>query len=125
MLSISSTKRVESKEFPGVAYTVRVLSEGVRNRASMSLANALVEIRTARAELDMLDLPKDENGDIADKEIDPLQTARVLSLMDKVERINRTEIDPVWMRTAFISIEGLEIDGQSEGLTADQIIESA
>lgn len=119
MLELSSTKTIESKLYPGVVLKYRVMTEGVRNRINLDMASVLAEVRTARAEMSMLNLPKKDDGVTIDEDkTTALDEANVLTLVDKVERLNRAFVDPAYFRHSFVSVEGVVVDGVTPA-TAD------
>lgn len=121
MVEFSSTRVIDSKIYPGVSFTIKVMTEGVRTRLMLGLINELAEIRKIQAELEMIELPKGNDGEVDEKAtIAPDIMARVSSLTDKIQLIRKSKIDPIYGRTCFISVNGVKVDGK-EAPTIDEI----
>lgn len=127
MVEFSTTKPVESKVMPGVTFVFRVLTEGVRNLLNLTMADDLSAVRDLQADINSLDYPRKDDGTIDDKKaLGPRLAADMLKLTDKVDRLQRTRINPAWFKTCYVRVEGLCIDGVDAGtLTADQFIQTA
>lgn len=115
MIDHSSTKRFESKVLPGVAFVIRVFSDGVRNRMNLNLADVLDEIRTLQTKLRIMNI---EN----EAELEPGQLAEVTALLERAELIKSSKVDPEYFKAGFVGVEGLRINGKID-LTADQFRE--
>lgn len=114
MLDYSSTKEVQSQFHPGVSFTIRVISEGVRTRILMDLIDTMSEIRELQVEHQRLqdELPKkeDDSVDILKAMNSPIM-ARLQGLTDKVVLLRKTKVNPAYARVGFVSIAGISIDG--------------
>lgn len=126
MIEFSTTKTVESKVMLGVTFVFRVLTEGVRNLLNLNMADDLSAVRDLQADINSLDYPRKDDGTIDDKKaLGPRLAADMLKLTDKVDRLQRTRINPTWFKTCFVRVEGLSIDGaDAAAMTAEQFIQT-
>lgn len=121
MIEFNSTKVVDSKAYPGVSFTIKAMTEGVRTRLMLALINELAEIRQIQSELELIELPQNEEGVVDEKaKIAPDIMAKVSNLTDKIQLIRKSKIDPIYGRTCFVSITGVKVDGK-ENPTIDDI----
>jgi hypothetical protein len=106
MVAYSSTLSVSSKLYPGVTFTVRRITEEIRNRFRLELAEPLYDLREKRMELSLIKLPEGK-----DTVVDPEIEFKVSGLIDKIRIINATRINSVYARAGFVKLEGMSIDG--------------
>jgi len=57
-----------------------------------------------------LDAIKDEEGNVDQIQTRPEVLESLFNLNDKIDRVTKTQIDPVWFREGLIAIRGLSID---------------
>lgn len=113
-MKFSSTKKFDSKTCEGVSFTIRVMTEGVRARLALKLADPIDRLQRAQREAGALDIPRTDDGDI---DVNDQPTVDTLIKLDgvttRVQMIRKNEIDPSYFQECFVSIEGLEIDGET------------
>lgn len=125
MVKYSSTRRVESRLYPGVSYTLKRMSDARRQELLRAIAPAKEKEREfARRfrELDAKRVPaKNEDGtpkmneetgeqirEFTDKEIEQ----EMMYLLDDLTAFKQSEVYPAYIRWGLSKIEGLEIDDQ-------------
>lgn len=123
-VKFQSRKTVESKIYPGVQFTIRVLSEGIRTRIRLSLAEPLMKIRDLNKELEGIEIPDGTTDSPELKQAAGAAYSKVMRITDETTSVVQSQIDPVYFKHGFISIQGLEIDGSSD-VSAEQLIELA
>jgi hypothetical protein len=110
-MQFHSTVSQTSKHFPDVTFTFRVITEGVRAKLDVKLADPLSEIRSLQLELTQINMPVDDKGDIiSDAKLPMADMIKVNELAEKMASIRRNKIDPVYFETCFVQVEGLSID---------------
>lgn len=118
-MSVVFTSRVtiDSKTTPGVQFTIRRMTDGVRNRLRLSLAKPLAQLRDLQARLNSFDVPENEKDAPAE-----MLTA-ILNLNDEIQNLVASEINPHYFRAAFVGVMGIEVDGEKNP-SADFFIEN-
>ncbi len=123
-VDFKSHRSVKSATMPGVTFVFRVMTEGVRTRLNMALADDLAKLRIVRAKLDSLDVPRQDDGGIDESAaLSPETKAEVLNIIDEIDCIRRTAIDPAYFRECFSHTSGLTIDDRTP-LDADDLLEN-
>lgn len=120
MINLESKTTFESKAFPGIKFTIRKYTEGVRHELRRLTAGNGRELNEAGAEMARL---RDEY--VAAIEADPAAkpTPEFLEAISRVDDIRSCQIEPAYVRAAFVSVDGVQIDGRP--LTANDVIQSA
>lgn len=116
-------KRIESKACPGVAFTVRTLSEGRRIEISMKAGELLAEIdmlrrqaavvgQKAAALLDdaRVALQAGDSGRLAAIAANE-DVAEATRLGNRIRSLERDQVFPLYVAALLASVDGLEIDG--------------
>jgi len=112
------TRKSELPGFEGVSFRFRRLTEGVRLRIRLALADTLAKLREIEAEREelfdriaaRLNRPVEEItlGELTSQERAALQT-----LTDRIELINEAEVKPAYVDACLVAVEGIEINGQA------------
>lgn len=112
-----STVSRESATCPGVRFTVRRLSEGMRVEIRLRCAAALAELRDIEAEREAWfeelaaarGVPIDslKVGDLT-----PAERRRLQGFADRIDLLQAAQIEPAYFDAGFVSVDGLEIDGR-------------
>jgi hypothetical protein len=116
-LNYESTITKESAVCPGVWFTFRRMSEGMRIDLRRKLAEAFGRLR------DVAQDREDFNATLAERVAKPLDTITVGELTAAERRqlaaieerqalVQETEIQPEYFRLGFVRVAGLTIDGQ-------------
>lgn len=124
-------------EFSGVTFTIKKISHGLRTKIRRDLAAALAKIREKSEQIESIvddfklsDEPEepqqlqlvelDDKGEVPAKKpgvrFNRDQTRaiqRITDINNDIEIITAGEVDPVYLRQAFISIDGFQIDGKA------------
>lgn len=136
MIEFATTKTIASKKFPGVEFTIRVMTEGVRTRLALATADALAECRDIQVRIQMTNLPRlpdviVEGGETIKGKIDmtqdaaPKAMADLLTYSDQIEILKRSKIDPQHVKAGFVSMTGIALDGRTDKFTADDVLNCA
>lgn len=127
MIEFSSNIRTESKLYPGIFYTVHVMSDAKRTQLKLRLAAPLAKLRAIQTELAMYPLPRNSEGEVdSEANVTAQMNADLSNLRDRVDVVRSAEMDPVHFEIGFVSIEGLTIDGvAAEEITAQMVREKA
>lgn len=105
-----TTRREESKEFPGVVFYLRKMTEGRRKELRRLINPVNARISEILREQDMIEAQPPEERD----------HLRFINLQDEFDGIFLEQSNPIWIRWGVKSIEGLESeDGQP--LTVDDL----
>jgi hypothetical protein len=115
-LNYESTITKESAACPGVRFTFRRMSEGMRIELRRKLAEAFGRLR------DVAQDREDFNAALAERVAKPLETITVgeltaaerralAALEERQALIQETEIQPAYFQVGFVRVEGLTIDG--------------
>ncbi len=124
-MKFETVKRKESVTYPGVFFTVRILTQGVKNNLLRLVAAPVNKLRDIQAELeDMLQqIPRHACGEACakpcpyaggmdiDHKLTAPEMARITKLQADSELVRQLEINPAYMETCFVSVEGMEIEG--------------
>jgi hypothetical protein len=105
MYEFFTTKTQESKTCPGVKFTVRHITEAIRNKMRLALAGHLADLRDVQAELET-----QLTGPAAISTADDF--AKFYKTRDRVDYITHIHLNPSWLDAGFVSLEGLLVDGQ-------------
>ena len=98
-----TSRREESKRFPGVVFYLRKMTEGRRKELRRTLGPINARINEIMREQNMIDAMPDGERDYA----------KYLALQDEFDGIFLEQSNPAWIRWGVKSIEGLESeDGQ-------------
>jgi hypothetical protein len=118
-MKLSSTKRIESQEIPGVAFTVKRISAKRRDDLDELTAPVAekMEGREEYADLSRERVAAKEAGEVFPTE----KELRWLTLNMQAGRLYSREALPAIVRYCLVSIEGLDIDGKPA--TADALSE--
>jgi len=115
-MNFESTVTKQSK-LAGVSFTVRKLTEGVRIRLRLDLADALARLRDIEAERqEFFEGLASAKGKAVDEitlaELTAKERRALDGFTDRIELINEAEVNPAYFRAGFVAVEGLEIDGR-------------
>lgn len=119
-----------SETHPGVSFKIRTFSHGLRSKIRLELVKPSNKIREYMNQINEL---VEESGLVEDSPAEPSPIIEIVEkpqedeqssnrkkqeLLEKIEFINNesqivtaTEVDPVYLRYAFVSISGFEIEG--------------
>lgn len=123
-----TSKKHDSKAFPGVSFSVRTLTEGVRIKLSLALASHYAMIADLRAQADQMirrvkpvieqaERDKDFVGANAHPEVQA--AAR---LQGQIASIERDRIQPEYVQHMIEAVEGATIAGQP--ITPENILQA-
>lgn len=94
----TSTRREESKQFPGVVFHLRKMTEGRRKELRRLLSPINARVSAILREQDIIDAaPAAERDHL-----------KSLALSDQVDTIFLEESNPIWIKWGVKAIEGLE-----------------
>lgn len=103
----------ESQTCPGVFFTYRITTEGVRGRLMLELADALAALRDVQVQMEIIELPRTADGSVdLEAPTTPDLMRQVYNLTDKLNIVRRTRINPVYVKSSFVSVSGIRIDGK-------------
>jgi hypothetical protein len=122
MINYSSTRTVQSRlpDFEGVSFTIRRISDGLRNQYRLETAGALRE----QADLieqreDLVDAIRERMGmdekAFSEVRMDQLPRSDRRTLREvgtKIDQLNSEAIYPAMIEVGLVSVDGLTIDGQ-------------
>jgi hypothetical protein len=125
MISLESKTTFESKTLPGVRFTIKKYTEGVRQELRRLQGSAPRELNEAQDEMNRaLDEWKQSVAHLsAEEQARERGPLELWAAVDRVEDIRRNQIDPAYVRVALISVEGAQIDGHA--MTAEDVINVA
>ncbi len=112
MFEFNSTKTFPSTSCPGVSFTIRVMTDGVRSSLNLALAATLAKMRDITADIQSIDFPRDEKGNVIESQAVPQMLAKATNLTDEALRLRRFSMDPEYFRLGFVSVSGILIDGK-------------
>lgn len=111
-MEYNSTRTVQSKLYPDVAFTFKVMSEGVKTRLLATMAPDLAALRDINVDIEGVDLPRNEAGDVDMKaQVSTAAANAIMRLTDQITVIRKTRINPTYVNECFVSITGLTLDG--------------
>ena len=113
-MNVATFVTVNSEVMPGVSWDVRLISEGMRTKILVGLAEAMISLRTVQVEMHGVDVIRTEEGNVDEVNTRPEVMKVLLDLNDKISRITRLQINPVWFREGLLAIRGIEFDGVSD-----------
>ncbi len=139
MMKFQTTKRQESKLYPGVFFTVKILTQGVKDAVMHKVADSANELRDIQADLeDMLQqIPRHVCGEACVKPcpyfggmdvtyvLTPAESAKIDKLQGSMEVVRHLKINPVYVNTCFVSVEGMEIEGVEGPISAEAFCQFA
>ncbi len=111
MLNFTSTKTLTSEKFPGVSFTIRVMTDGVRSALNLALAGTLAKMRDLTADIQSIDFERDAEGNVLEAKAAPHMLALATNLTDEALRLRRFTMDPEYFKACFVSVDGIQIDG--------------
>jgi len=109
MVTLTSKVTQDSIALPGVTFTYRKMTEGLRIQMRVDLAEALHEARGLQGQLESL---QSEEGEEVDESIEALTAA--LQVNDTLQVLQANRVDPHYLHTCFVSVNGLQIDDVTE-----------
>jgi len=111
-MTFSSKKKVQSKlaGYEDVFFTLKKMTEGRRIKLNLELAPHKARLRDLVGESQMLNpvLPEGQEAPV----LDAITVTKVQNLNDQLHTLVESEINPVWFRAGFDSVEGIDIDGK-------------
>ena len=122
MIQLTSKTQHASLVFPGVVFTIRKYSAGLKHRIALDVASIARRFNEISQELEPLRLQYRRDCDAAPDNEQPNPPIDLLALIAQRDQIIQ-EFDQAWVRAGFVRIDGAEIDGAP--ITADSLIESA
>lgn len=116
-MNYESTITKESQAWPGVRYTFRRMSEGMRTELRRRLAYAFGELRDLAQEREDLHAALAERlgkpiDAITVGELTPVERRRLAAMEERQAVMQEAEIQPAYFGAGFVRLEGLTIDGQ-------------
>jgi hypothetical protein len=108
----------KESQLPGVRFRFRRLTEGVRLRIRMQLAETLAKLREIEAEreelFERISARLNRSAEeITVAELTPRERAEMDMLADRIELLNEAYVRPAYVEACLLEVEGLEIDGQA------------
>lgn len=118
MHNFESTLARTSATHPGVRFTIRCITEGVRLQLRRQLAGAFARIRDIEAERDefyarLAETKGKPFDQITMAELTPRERREFDRLQEAIDLVQDTEVQPAYFDAAFVSVEGLTIDGRA------------
>lgn len=95
-----SSRREESKQFPGVTFYLRKMTEGRRKELRRALGPINARISEILREQDLIEKAPDGERDYA----------KLLSLQEEFDTVFLEQSNPTWIRWGVKSVEGLETE---------------
>lgn len=102
MYEYTSTRRVNSVEFPGVSFVLRKMTEERRISLRQKQAEGLDKIAKIAREMAAIQREPEE---VRDRQ-------KLAELSDQWDFIQREEISPITLKWGLASMEGLSVDGR-------------
>lgn len=128
MYSFQTTKTIDSKTCEPVKFTIRTFTDGLRTEVYDAVSAAEgelylleAEIEKAREDLGFLDQMSQQERTEHYNKLPKSDRDTLSRLYVSITAKRSKEVDPAKFRVGFVSIDNLEIDKKSVGLTADEV----
>ena len=106
MSNISSTFKKESKLYPGVSFTVVVMTEGRRRNLRLAQAESQSELKGIVREMETIQREQEEVRDLQ----------RLTELTEQFDLVMSEKVNPAWLKWGCTRIEGLFVDEKELGV---------
>lgn len=110
MFQFKSRYTKDSLVCPGVVVTLLRITDKRRTALRARLAEPLEKLRGIQAELESFNIPSGDDAVVA-----PDIVARVMTLNDQIQSIQKGDLDPIYGEVCFFGVTGLELDVEPEG----------